>query len=106
MLRRLIAGVIVSVFAVAVGAGPAAAHDCINTQRSGNGGIVGTYTVATDRFVPSHAPGNPAFVKIVVPDGSTVYLFVHSGGARHDYVVPGAKNCDGKGLDNLEVCFG
>ncbi len=93
-------------FAVVATAGPALAHDCINTQRSGSGGIVGTYEIATDTFTPSGAPGQPAFVKIVFPDGSTAYLFVHSGGAVHDYVVPGAMNCDGKGLDNLDVCFG
>ncbi len=76
------------------------------TQRSGKGGIAGTYYVATDTFVESGRPGNPAFVKIVFPDGSSRYLFLHSGGPRHDGVVPGAKNCDGKGLDLLSVCFG
>jgi len=85
---------------------PASAHDCVNTQRAGKGGIVGTYDVATDTFTPSGAKGNPAFVKIVLPDGSSTYLFVHSGGPANDGVVPGAKNCDGKGLDLLSLCFG
>jgi hypothetical protein len=92
---------------VALAAGPASAHDCINTQKPADtGGIAGTYYIATDTFVPSDQPGNAAFVLVVLPDGSSVLSYSHSGGAIHDYVIPGAKGCDGKGLDNAEACFG
>ena len=105
-LRRLAAGAVVTAIAVVGSGGAAFAHTCYNTQRSGTGGTVGTYTVATDTFTPSGTKGNPAFVRIVFPDGSAGYVFIHSAGEVNDYVVPGAKDCDGKGLDNFEACFG
>lgn len=106
-VRRLAATAVVTGVVVLSGASSASAHDCFNTQKAaGSGGTVGTYDVATDTFTPSGAPGNPAFVEIVFPDGSSGFLFIHSASAVHDYVIPGAKNCDGKGLDNFEACFG
>ncbi len=91
--------------AVVVSAGPALAHECFNTQKAaGSGGTVGTYYFATDTFVPSGQPGQPTFVEVVFPDGHSVFLFLHSGG--EDGVVNGAKDCDGKGLDNFKVCIG
>jgi hypothetical protein len=103
-LGRVVAGAALAGSVLLGGAGTAWAHDCINTQRSGTGGVVGTYDVATDTFTPSGQPGNGGFVQIALPDGSVAYVFSHSGGAKHDYVVPGAKNCDGKGLDTFEAC--
>ena len=102
--HRVIAGVALTGAALVGGAGTAWAHECINTQRSGTGGVVGTYDPATDTFTPSGQPGNGAFVQIALPDGSVAYVFAHSGGEKHDYVVPGAKNCDGKGLDKFGAC--
>ncbi|HUR24287.1 MAG TPA: hypothetical protein VMZ73_10485 [Acidimicrobiales bacterium] len=104
--RRLAAGVALTGVGLVGTAGAAFAHDCYNTQRSGTGGTVGTYDVATDAFTPSGQKGNPAFVRIVFPDGSAGYLFIHSASEVNDYVVPGAKDCDQKGLDNFEACFG
>ncbi len=104
--RRLAAGALVTALAVVGSAGSAWAHSCFNTQRSGTGGTAGTYYVATDTFIESGQRGNPAFVRVVFPDGSAGYVFIHSAGEIHDYVVPGAKDCDGKGLDNFEACFG
>jgi hypothetical protein len=106
LVRKLAVGAVVSGLAVVASAGSAWAHTCFNTQRSGTGGTVGTYDVASDTFTPSGQKGNPAFVRVVFPDGSAGYVFIHSAGEVHDYVIPGAKDCDGKGLDNFEACFG
>lgn len=105
-LRRLAAGAVVSGLAVLGSTDSAWARSCFNTQRSGTGGTVGTFDVATDTFTPSGQKGNPAFVRVVFPDGSAGYLFIHSAGEVHEYVIPGARDCDGKGLDNFEACFG
>ncbi len=105
-LRRFAAGAVVAGVAVVGSGGSAWAHTCFNTQRSGTGGTVGTYDVASDTFTPSGQKGNPTFVRVVFPDGSAGYVFLHSGGELHDYVVPGAKDCNNKGLDNFDVCFG
>ena len=105
-VRRLGAGTLLALALVVGSSGAASAHDCFNTQRSGEGGVAGTIDVITGVFTPSGAPGNPAFVKVILPDGSMVYGFEHSAGPNHDYVVPGAKNCDGKGLDLGSACFG
>ncbi len=105
-LNRLAAGAVVAGLAVVGSTGSAWAQMCFNTQRSGTGGTVGTYYVATDTFEPSGQKGNPAFVRVVFPDGSAGYVFVHSAGEVNDNVVPGARDCDGKGLDNFEACFG
>ncbi len=106
-LRRLTAIAVVTGAFVLGGASSAAAVDCFNTQKAaGSGGTVGTYDVATDVFTPSDAPGNPVFVEIVFPDGSSNFLFIHAASEVNGYVVPGAKDCDGKGLDNFESCFG
>jgi hypothetical protein len=105
-LHRVIAGVTLAGSVVLGGAGSAWAHDCFNTQRSGTGGVVGTFDPATGEFTPTGQPGNGAFVQVALPDGTVAYVFAHSGGEKHDYVVPGAKNCDGKGLDKFEACTG
>ncbi|MDP9402575.1 MAG: hypothetical protein M3P85_04420 [Actinomycetota bacterium] len=46
------------------------------------------------------------FARVVFPDGSAGYLLLHSGGALNNYLVPGAKDCNNKGLDNFDACFG
>jgi hypothetical protein len=106
LVRRIAKTAAMTGALVVLTAGPALAHDCYNTQKAaGSRGSVGTYTVATDTFVPSGATGNPAFVEIVFPDGRSAFLFVHSGGEKNDHVVPGAKDCDGKGLDAFSACM-
>ena len=106
-LRRPIAIAVITGAFVLGGASSASAFDCFNTQKAaGSGGTVGTYDVATDTFTESGAPGNPVFVEIVFPDGSSNFLFIHAAGEANGYVVPGAKDCDGKGLDNFESCMG
>ena len=99
--RAISTMVAVPVF-VALGAGPALAHDCFNTQKAaGSGGTVGVYDEKTDTFTPSATKGNATFVEIRFADGSSGFLFLHNG---PDGVVPGAKDCDGKGLDNFTHC--
>jgi hypothetical protein len=90
---------------LALAAGPAAAHDCIQTQKNADsGGVVGTYYIATDTFVPS-GQSHGGFLAVVFPDGTTIVSF-NNPPAMQGYVVPGAKGCDGKGLDSGEACFG
>lgn len=90
---------------IALSAAPALAHDCFNTQKkAGSGGTVGVYDVATDTFTPSGTKGNPTFVEIRFPNGSSGFLFLHNA-KGNDGVIPGAKDCDGKGLDNFVHCF-
>ncbi|TCJ30416.1 hypothetical protein [Nocardioides jejuensis] len=94
-----------AVAALALAAGPAAAHDCIQTQKDpSGGGVAGTYYIATDTFVPN-GQAHGGFIAVVFPDGTTIVSFNHPP-AMNDYVVPGAKGCDGKGLDSGEACFG
>lgn len=63
--------------------------------------------MATDTFTPApvHGKAEPAFVEVVFPDGSSVFVFIHSAKGT-DGVVSGAKNCDQKGLDSFSACFG
>lgn len=104
-VTRIFAVAVGAVATIALAAPPASAHECFNTQKSpGSGGYWATYDVASDTFTPNpDAKGNPTFIRVVFPDGSEVYGFSHSG---FEGVVGGAKDCDGKGLDNAEECFG
>ena len=100
------AGIVVGALAtLALAAGPASAHDCFNTQKAaGSGGVAGTYVVATNTFTPSGAPGNPVFVEVIFPDGSSGFGYGHAAGPHG--VIPAARDCDGKGIDSFEACFG
>ena len=106
MKLRYLAVVGLAVVGMVGAAGPASAFDCNNPNKAaGSGGTIGTYNVATDTFTPSGAPGNPVFVEILLPTGTSTFLFVHAAKGVGG-VVPGAKGCDGKGLDNFEACMG
>ncbi len=107
IVRRAVTTTGATIGALALFTGPALAHECFNTQkRAGSGGTVGTYDVESDTFTPSGTKGNPAFVEIVFPDGSSGFVFIHSASEVNGFVIPGAKDCDGKGLDNFSACFG
>ncbi len=107
MLTRIVYTGVTTGVILTLSAAPALANECFNTQkRAGSGGTVGTYYVATDTFTPSGTRGKPAFVEVVFPDGSSGFVFIHSAGEVNGYVVPGARDCDGKGLDNFSACFG
>ncbi len=104
IVRRMAIAVGMAGLFVLGSTGSAMAHDCFNTQKAaGSGGTVGTYDEASDTFTPSGKNG--AFVEIVFMDGTSGFVFIHSA-AGNDGVVPGAKNCDGKGLDSFTACMG
>jgi hypothetical protein len=96
---------------LATTAGSALAFDCNPANKPVGAGSVGTVNVATDvatldkvnpqgrfagGFVTLTDGVNTADTFIHAPDG--VLPPVRDGGPQH--------NCDGKGLDSLEVCFG
>ena len=85
---------------------PAYAWDCIVAKKPATAGAVGVVG-ENDSFTPlKKNPGTPekphgAF--IAVGDSTSIYVRglrppVTEGGSQHD--------CDGKGLDSAEVCFG
>ncbi len=93
-------------------AGPAHAFDCAVAKKPAQAGAVGIVD-ATGNFTPLKPnPGteeHPHGSFIAFTDGETaVSTFLHApqgvlppsrpGGSQHD--------CDGKGLESLEVCFG
>jgi hypothetical protein len=93
-------------------AAPAFAFDCTVAKKPPTAGAVGILD-ASDNFTPLKPnPGteeHPHGGFIAFTDGTiTVSTFLHApqgvlppvreGGSQH--------NCDGKGLDSLEVCFG
>jgi hypothetical protein len=93
-------------------AGPAQALDCVVAKKPAEAGAVGIVD-ANDNFTPLKPnPGtdeHPHGGFIAFTDGqTTVSTFLHApegvlpptraGGPQHD--------CDGKGLDSIEVCFG
>jgi hypothetical protein len=100
-----------AVFAVAV---PAAfAFDCTVAKKPPTAGAVGIVDITTDEFTPLKPnPGTeekPHGTFVALTDGETTFSTflrapegvlppVREGGSQH--------NCDGKGLDSLEVCFG
>ena len=107
MHRKILAGL--CTVTVALGAtSPAYAWDCIVAKKPATAGAVGV--VGDDGFTPlKKNPGTPekphgAFIAIGDgADATSVYIRgllppVAEGGSRHD--------CDGKGLDSGEVCFG
>jgi hypothetical protein len=98
---------------VLVLAAPALAFDCYVAKKPPTAGAVGIVDITTDEFTPLKAnPGTeeqPHGGFVALTNGEiTVSTFLHApqgvlppvreGGSQH--------NCDGKGLDSLEVCFG
>lgn len=105
---------LLSVFTLAlVVATPAFGHDCYVAKKPPTAGAVGIVDITTDEFTPLKSnPGteeHPHGSFIALTDGEiTVSTFLHAP----DGVLPPVReggsqnNCDGKGLDSLEVCFG
>jgi hypothetical protein len=98
-------------FVLAVAA-PAFAFDCTVAKKPPTAGAVGIVD-ANDNFTPLKPnPGTeerPHGAFIAFTDGTiSVSTFIHAP----DGVLPPAReggsqhNCDGKGIDSLEVCFG
>ena len=112
MGKKLTAGACVFALAMSMAA-PVFAHDCTVANKPPTAGAVGIVDINTGEFTPlKNNPGTEdkthgAFIALT--DGEfTTSTFVHppqgvlpparEGGSQH--------NCDGKGIDSLEVCFG
>jgi hypothetical protein len=96
-----------------VAAAPAFGFDCYVAKKPPTAGAVGIVDITTDEFTPLKSnfgtDEHPHGGFIALTDGEVmVSTFLHAP----DGVLPpvregGAQaNCDGKGLDSLEVCFG
>jgi hypothetical protein len=92
---------------------PANALECVVAKKPARAGAVGIVDITTDEFTPLKPnPGteeSPHGSFIALTDGEQEFsTFVRApqgvlppareGGSQH--------NCDGKGIDSLEVCFG
>lgn len=112
MLTRVIALSSAALLAFAI-AGQALAFDCLPVNKKPGAGSVGTFNFITEEFTPAkNNPGDDNHSHggfITFTDGElTADTFVHApdgalppvreGGPQH--------NCDGKGLDAADVCFG
>ena len=114
MGRRLWAVMALAVAALVV-AVPAFGFDCSPAKKPPLAGAVALVNITNDNVtILKSNPGDPengvfhgGFIALT--DGtSTVSTFVHAPGGELPPVRDGGPqdNCDGKGLDSLEVCFG
>jgi hypothetical protein len=112
MLSKLFAGFGVAALALAI-AVPANAFDCTVAKKPARAGAVGVVDITTGEFTPlKKNPGTDerphgAFIALE-GDGVSTSTFAHAPGGVMPPVRPGGSqsNCDGKGLDSLEQCFG
>jgi hypothetical protein len=93
-------------------AAPAFAFDCTVAKKPATAGAVGIID-ASDNFTPLKPnPGteeHPHGAFIAFTDGTiSASTFLHAPGGVLPPVREGGpqNNCDGKGLDSLEICFG
>ncbi len=112
MLYRLSALLCVAAAALAY-AIPAYAFDCSVAKKPPQAGAVGVVDLNTDEFTPlKRNPGTeeqPHGGFVVLSDGEfSTSTFLHAPQGVLPPVRPGGPqdNCDGKGLDSLEECFG
>ena len=104
-------GAVLVALAVAV---PAQAFDCVVAKKPARAGAVGVVDINTGAFTPSKSnPGTeeqPHGGFVVLSDDETVNTstFLHAPQGVLPPVREGGSqaNCDGKGLDSLEHCFG
>jgi hypothetical protein len=114
-LRRLGAGVIVTGVAAFAAAVPAFAFDCNVANKPTGAGSAATVSAATGDVISVNKP-NPGteekihggFITVDFGDAGQFDTFVH---APHGVLPPVREggvqdNCDGKGLDSIEVCLG
>jgi len=93
---------------------PANAFDCVVAKKPPRAGAVGVVDINTGQFTPlKNNPGTeeqPHGSFLVLTDGEEfeTSTFLHAP----DGVLPPAReggsqhNCDGKGIDSIEVCLG
>jgi hypothetical protein len=105
-----LSGAVVVALAVAV---PAQAFDCTVAKKPPTAGSVGVVDITTDEFRPLKSnPGTeerPHGGFVTLTDGeSTTSTFLHAPEGVLPPVREGGPqdNCDGKGLDSIEECFG
>jgi len=106
MLYRLSVVLCVAAAALAY-AIPASAFDCAVAKKPVQAGAVGIVDITTDEFTPLKSNPHGGFVALTDGVNSTS-TFLHAP----DGVLPPVRsggpqaNCDGKGLDSIEECFG
>lgn len=112
-LRSKIIAVATPGGAVLALAAPAFGFDCTVAKKPAQAGATGIVDFATGTFTPIKPnPGtdeHPHGGFIAFADGETsASTFLHAPQGVLPPVRPGGPqaNCDGKGLDSLEVCFG
>jgi hypothetical protein len=106
-----LSGAVVLALALAV---PAQAFDCTVAKKPPRAGSVGVVDINTGEFTPTKKnPGTeekPHGGFVVLTDGAevTTSTFLHAPEGVLPPVREGGPqaNCDGKGLDSLEHCFG
>ena len=114
MRTRFLVAVSACALGVSVVVPSALAFDCTVAKKPATAGAVGVVDITTGEFTPSKSnPGSeesPHGAFVVLTDGGNVntstFLRAPEG------VLPPAReggpqhNCDGKGIDSLEICFG
>ena len=106
-----LSGAVVLALVLAV---PAQAFDCTVAKKPPRAGAVGVVDITTGEFTPTKKnPGTeekPHGGFVVLTDGGdvTTSTFLHAPQGVLPPVREGGSqnNCDGKGLDSLEQCFG
>ena len=116
MPSKLMAAVAAATLALSA-AVPAYAFDCYVAKKPPRAGSVGVVDITSpdeDNFTPLKPnPGTDqhphgGFITLAAGDQDVASTFLHAP----DGVLPPAReggsqhNCDGKGIDSLEVCFG
>ena len=104
------AGAVLIALALAV---PAQAFDCTVAKKPARAGAVGVVDITTDEFTPLKSnpgtEGRPHGGFVALTDGEvTTSTFLHAPEGVLPPVRAGGPqdNCDGKGLDSIEECFG
>jgi hypothetical protein len=109
--RRLVVAITLALMVAGLMVNAALAFDCNNPNINDNA-VIGKFDVATETFTPyksnwgSFDQFHGAWVKIVFPWGDSYNIFVQKllpDGARNSG--PGNDGCDGKGIDDLDVCL-
>ncbi len=109
--KRFSIALVLGLMLAALVTSAALAFDC-NNPNIDDHAVVGTFNVQTDTFTPNKANWGTfdkvhgAWVKLVLDDDLSFNIFVKAllpDGARDSG--PGENGCDGKGIDDMDVCL-
>ncbi|MFN2195731.1 MAG: hypothetical protein ACK2UW_06365 [Anaerolineales bacterium] len=109
--KKLMIALVLTLLLAGLVTNAALAFDCNNPNIDDNA-VVGVFDVATETFTPNKSNWGTfdsvhgAWIKLVFPWGDSYNIFVKSllpDGARN--AGPGDDGCDGKGIDDLDVCL-